>query len=371
MAFRIGQRVGDYEITQVLGIGGLGAVYKALHRISKRHDALKVALLERLDDEETADRFLREVQVLAALSHPNIAGLHHAFYHDNELIMAMEFVEGENLRQRSRRTAIELPALIRFASQVLIALDYAHKAGVVHRDIKPANIMVTTNGAVKVLDFGIATSEASNTLTATGAMVGSLSYMSPEQIQRGRATPQSDLYSLGVTLFELIAGELPLKGTTSFELMNAHLTEQPRSLVEVRPEIPLALSNAIAKALEKDQRDRFANAEDFLRAIQGLEEETAALTSIVPALPAKGSTSGGTPAGRVSSTTEQMPEALEEACRHLARFIGPIAKIVIRRLASRCNDMDQLYTEAAREIADDGDRQRFLRTRPSTRLIIK
>lgn len=371
MAFRVGQRLGDYEITQVLGIGGLGAVYKALHRISKRHDALKVALLERFGDEEIAERFLREVQVLAALDHPNIARLHHAFYHDNELIMAMEFVEGEDLRQRSRRSAIELPTLIRFASQVLVALEYAHKAGVVHRDIKPANIMVTTQGEVKVLDFGIATSEASTVLTATGAMVGSLSYMSPEQIQRGRATPQSDLYSLGVTLFELIAGELPLKGATAFELMNAHLNEQPRSLADIRPEIPLALSNAVATALAKDQRDRFAKAADFLHAIQGFEEETAALTSIVPALPSKGSPSGGTPVGRVSSTTEQMPEALEEARRHLAHFIGPISKIVIRRLAPRCHDMDQLYAEAAREITDDSERQRFLRSRPRSRLIIE
>ena len=364
MAFRIGQRVGEYEITQVLGIGGLGAVYKAQHRISKRHDALKMALLERLGNEETADRFLREVQVLAALNHPNIARLHHAFYYDGELIMAMEFVEGEDLRRRSRRQPIEMPTLIRFASQVLVALEYAHKAGVVHRDIKPANIMVTSLNEIKVLDFGIATSEASATLTATGAMVGSLSYMAPEQIQQGRATPQSDLYALGVTLFELITGELPLKGATAFELMNAHLKEQPRSLVEIRPEIPPALSSAIAKSLSKEPLDRFASAADFLQAIQGFEDETAALTSIVPAFHARGTTSGSAPAARISSTTEQMPEALEQARRHLAQFIGPIAKLVIRRLAPRCNDLDALYAEAAKEIANASERQRFMQTRP-------
>jgi serine/threonine-protein kinase len=199
-------------------------------------------------------------------------------------------------------------------------------------------------------------------------MVGSLHYMSPEQVRGKRATPQSDLYSFAVTFFELIAGELPLKGSTSFELMNAHLHQIPPSLIELRPEIPMALSDAIAKALSKDPADRFATADEFLLAIQGVEAETLSLTSVVPSRAAKESTSGKAQ-GRISSTTEQMPEALEEARRHLAQFIGPIAKVVIRRLAPNCEDMDQLYREAAKEISSESERQRFQMLRPTGRYL--
>ncbi|HEY0786957.1 MAG TPA: serine/threonine-protein kinase [Acidobacteriaceae bacterium] len=369
MALSPGQKVGDYEVIQTLGVGGLGAVYKAQHRISRRFEALKVALSGRMENTELTERFEREIQVLAGLNHPNIAGLHHAFYHGDELIMVMELVEGEDLRVRSRRAPIELPTLLRFASQVLAALDYAHAAGVVHRDIKPANIMVTPEGRIKVLDFGIATTSLSTHLTATGAMIGSISYMSPEQIQGSRATAQSDLYSLGITLYELIAGQLPFTGESSFDLMNAHLQQAPRSFAELRPQIPAALSLAIQKALAKQPRDRFRSAQEFMLALEGSEAATAAVSPVIvsamPAAATQGSTSRN--AGRISSSTEPLPEALEQVRRHLAQFIGPIAKVVVRRLAPTCGDLEQLYREAAKEIATDSDRQKFLRLRTGAR----
>ena len=360
MAFSPGQKVGDYEILQLLGAGGLGAVYKAQHRISRRFDALKVALTERMENAELAERFEREIQVLASLSHPNIAALHHAFYHDDELIMVMELVVGEDLRLRTRRATIPLPTLLHYAQQALSALEYAHSAGVVHRDIKPANIMVTPDGRVKVLDFGIATNALSASLTATGAMIGSLNYMSPEQIQGGRATPQSDIYSFGITLFELIAGELPFQGATSFNLMNAHLQQPAPALAELRPEIPLALSQAIAKALTKDPHHRFASAREFMLALHANHAAVATITSALPTTPAAGVSPSGSQ-GRAS--TEPLPEALEQVRKHLAEFIGPIAKIVVRRLAPSCPDLEQLYREAAKEIASESERQRFLRLR--------
>src|SRR5579875_3177871 len=133
MGFTAGQRVGDYQIIELLGAGGLGAVYKAQHRISRRFDALKVPLQERMEDGQLMERFSREIRVLAGLSHPNIAGLHHAFYHGEELVMVTELVEGEDLRRRSRRAPLTLPDVLAFAAQVLLALEYAHTAGVVHR----------------------------------------------------------------------------------------------------------------------------------------------------------------------------------------------------------------------------------------------
>jgi serine/threonine-protein kinase len=375
MAFSAGQKVGDYEIVHLLGAGGLGAVYKAQHRISRRYEALKVALPERMETSEQGERFQREIQVLAGLNHPNIAALHHAFYHGEELIMVMELVGGEDLRVRSRRATIPLPTLLHYSAQVLGALEYAHQAGVVHRDIKPANIMVTPEERIKVLDFGIATNAVSANLTATGAMIGSLNYISPEQIQGSRATPQSDLYSFGVTLYELIAGRLPFEGATSFNLMQAHLEQTPPALAELRPEIPVALSLAVAKAMAKEPRNRFHSAREFMVALEGNDAAVATITSVLPAggmdagasrrVPGSAS-QNATPSvssGRVFSATEPLPEALEQVRKHLAEFIGPIAKVVVRRLAPRCADLEQLYREAAKEIASESERQRFLRLR--------
>jgi serine/threonine-protein kinase len=369
MAFNLGQQVGEYEIIEMLGSGGLGAVYKAQHRISRRFDALKVALTGRVESGEAAERFHREIQVLAGLNHPNIAALHHAFYHEDQLIMVMELVAGEDLRRRGRLAPIPLPALLNYAAQVLAALEYAHNAGVVHRDIKPANIMVTPEGRVKVLDFGIATNTISPGITATGSMIGSLNYISPEQIQGSHATAQSDVYSFGITLYELIAGRLPFEGSTSFNLMQAHLNSRPPELAEVRPEIPFALSQAIARAMAKDPRNRFASAREFMGALEGNDDAVATMTSAIPIggleTPSRNSSQKGSGSvlGKISSSTEQLPEALEEMRKHLAEFIGPIAKVVIRRLAPRCPDLDELYREAAKEIASEKDRQKFLRMR--------
>lgn len=365
MAFTAGQQVGDYEILQILGMGGLGAVYKGRHRISRRNDALKVALPERMDSEELARRFEREIQVLAALDHPNIARLHNAFYHANELVMVIELVEGEDLRARSRRSPIALQVLVEYSRQVLAALSYAHAAGVVHRDVKPANIMVTAEEHIKVLDFGIATSMFSGEITATGAMVGSVNYMSPEQIAGQRATPQSDLYAFGVTLFEVIAGQLPLRAQTSFEMMQAHLQQAPQSLAELRPDIPASLSAAIARALAKKPQDRFASAQEMLRAIEGSAAELVYPSYTVPLVaPSRSGTDGG---NRSRVTTQPLPAELEQVRDDLAQFIGPIAKVVVRRLAARCETLEQLYLEAAKEIAAESERQRFLSLRSARR----
>ena len=235
MTFEVGQVVGEYKIERVLGRGGLGAVYEAKHLISQRAEAMKVMLPEQTGTPDMKERFRREIQLLASLNHPNIAGLHNAFFFEDQLIMIMELVEGEDLRTRSRSTRIPLPTLINYALQVLAALDYAHARGVVHRDIKPANIMVSPAGLVKVLDFGIAISEGSVELTKAGSLIGSPLHMSPEQIRGEKATQQSDIYSLGVTMYELIAGRPPLTGNTTYELMMAHLNRTPTPLADLRP----------------------------------------------------------------------------------------------------------------------------------------
>ena len=287
MAFEAGQRVGDYEVVRVLGTGGLGEVYEVRHAISQRAEAMKVLLPDQRATDQMGERFRREIQMLGALSHPNIASLHNAFYLDGQLIMIMELVSGETLRSKSIRTLLSIPQILRYARQILSALEYAHQRNVVHRDIKPSNIMITEEDEVKLLDFGIAITDRSAELTAPGFLVGSISYMSPEQISGDKATTRSDIYAVGVTLYEVLTGRLPVVGTSNFAIMRSHLTEQPVAPVELNPRLPAVLSNAVLKALEKKPEDRFASAREFLMALNALsasetEEVYSMPTSMLP-----------------------------------------------------------------------------------------
>src|SRR5690348_15977157 len=183
MAIEVGSTIGDYEVVAILGAGGMGKVYKVRNVISDRIEAMKVLLPDLATQPELADRFLREIKVQASLEHPNIAALHTAVRVDNQLLMLMEFVDGVTVEQKLKDGPLPVAQAVDYIMQVLSALDYAHAHGVVHRDIKPANMMLTPSGTVKLMDFGIAKASTDHKLTMTGTTMGSLDYMSPEQIQ--------------------------------------------------------------------------------------------------------------------------------------------------------------------------------------------
>ena len=178
----LNNRIGDYEILGVLGTGGMGRVFKVRNTLSDRVEAMKILLPDLAGRQELADRFLREIKVLAALDHPNIAALRTALTVDNQLIMIMEYVEGETLAKRLERGPFPAAEATNYIDQALAALSYAHQRGVIHRDIKPSNMMLTPQGVLKLMDFGIARSASERELTTTGATLGSLYYMSPEQV---------------------------------------------------------------------------------------------------------------------------------------------------------------------------------------------
>ncbi|HUA97463.1 MAG TPA: serine/threonine-protein kinase [Terracidiphilus sp.] len=366
MAFEAGQSIGDYEIVARLGAGGLGAVYEVRHKISQRREAMKILLPDQSGTAEMVERFRREVQTVATLNHPNIAALHNAFYYENQLVMVMELVQGETLRDRRLRTAFTLAQAMQIAAQVLHALAYAHALGVVHRDIKPSNIMITGAGEVKLLDFGIAIAGGPGELTRAGYLLGSLSYMSPEQVSGARASTRSDLYSLGVTLYELLTGQLPITGKTDYEIMMGHVHQVPTPPHQVAPAIPVPLSVAIMRALAKDPADRFPTAEAFLEAIEGvagmLPEPTVSAAPILPA-PVRASRSDEWMQPKPASSSGLQSLPLEEISRKLAVYIGPVAKIIIKRLAEKTQDPDTIYREAAKQINCDADRAAFLRSR--------
>jgi len=270
MSFQVGDKVGDYEIIGILGAGGMGRVYKVKNLISDRVDAMKVLLPDLANEPELADRFVREIKVLASLNHPNIAGLHTAFRMENQLLMIMELVQGTTLEEKLKSGPFPVNDAIDYASQVLSALGYAHSQGVIHRDIKPANMMLTVENVVKLMDFGIAKSATDRKLTMTGTTMGSLYYMPPEQVQGLALDPRSDLYSFGVSLYEMVTGSRPFKGQSDYDLMVAQLQKAPMPPIDIQPELPKALNDIIMTALEKDPARRFQSAEAFRFALQSV-----------------------------------------------------------------------------------------------------
>ena len=283
MEFEIGSTLGDYQMVGTLGEGGMGKVYKVRNVISDRIEAMKVLLPDLASTPELADRFLREIKVLAALDHPNIAQLHTAVRVDKQLLMVMEFVDGETLDHRLRQGRLPLAQVLDYIAQILSALEFAHSRGVVHRDIKPANMMLTQAGVVKLMDFGIARAAVDQKLTMTGTTVGSVYYMSPEQIQ-GAATldARADLYSVGVTLYELATGKRPFDGESQYAIMAAHLEKTPVPPIEVDPRLPQALNEVILISVAKDPASRFQSAAAFRNALVSVAAELKAPTISAP-----------------------------------------------------------------------------------------
>ena len=265
---KIGQIIKDrYEIEEILGEGGMAFVYKAKDRQLQRTVAIKTLKPNYVSQQKFVDRFRREAQTAANLNHPNIVQIFDWGIED-EPYFVMEYIEGNTLTSiiSSNRT-VGLNDILYIGSQVASGLKEAHKHGLVHRDIKPGNIMITPSGKVKVTDFGIVSLQNEESdITKTGAVLGTASYISPEQAQGKAVSFESDLYSLGTVLYELITGKPPFSGDSPIATATKHLTDKPEKLSTYRKDIPKGLENAVLKLLEKRPSDRFKSAED-LRAL--------------------------------------------------------------------------------------------------------
>jgi serine/threonine-protein kinase len=424
MGIQIGDTVGDYQVVGVLGKGGMGKVFRVRSLLSDREEAMKVISPDVDDNPELADRFLHEIKVHASLDHPNIAAMHTALRSHGRIVMILELVEGVGLDERIRQGPLDTGSAVHYTGQVLSALAFAHLRGVIHRDIKPANILITAKGLVKLTDFGIARAGADQKLTHTGFALGSLPYMSPEQIRTGPVDARSDIYSLGITLYEMVTGRRPIQGDSEYALMNAQLVEIPVPPADLQPALPRALSDLIMKALAKEPERRFQSALEFqaaLQALRGSAPSSPAITSApapTSAIPqselarvesklvrvlgpiARRLVSD---AGRLYSTVpemcrklaEQIPEprereaflkscledtraaqtpsatavptsqawdaaVLDGLAKALAPYIGPIAKVVVKNAARKARSPEELYDALAAEIPSDADRRRFL-----------
>ncbi len=371
MPLAVGQTIGDYEVLSQLGSGGIGEVYKVRHVISQRVEALKLLRSDR-SGSDLSERFVREIRVLASLSHPHIAQFHTAFQVNEQVAMVMEFVEGEDLQSKMRSPwPHRAMSGIDYVRQVLSALEYAHARGVVHRDIKPSNIVITPASEAKLLDFGMAFRTADASSTRPGHVLGTLHFMSPEQVRGERVDARSDLYATGAMLYEILTGRTPFKGT-DYEIMTAHLNTEPRHPAGLNPSLPDGICNAILKAMAKDPEDRYQSAAEFLGDLGEFTFEEAQtiehlsiLDPVDPTLPPSGRPALNTPTPRPGSdparpSSRLQPVDLDSVSRELAAYIGPIAKVVVKRAADRCSSVDELYSAVAGEIDSDKDRSRFL-----------
>jgi len=317
----------------------MGRVFRVRNLLSDRIEAMKVLLPDTGSNPAFAERFLREIKVHASLEHPNIAAMRTALRVGDGIVMIMELVSGASLADLLRDGPLDPQRAAAYAGQVLSGLGYAHSRGVVHRDIKPANIIVTPRGTAKVTDFGIAQARGSGRLTRTGTALGSIHYMSPEQIQGLPCDPRSDIYSMGITLYEIVTGVQPIRGENEYAVMQGHFTQEPVPACQLVSTVPVELSAIIARAMAKQPELRFQSADEF-RAALGVPEEAV-----------------------VSETSVGLDPALvSEVESHLVRAVGPIARHLVTKAAREAINLDELCNRLAQQVSDEREREAFLRS---------
>lgn len=264
-----GYLLGDrYRIIDTLGEGGMANVYLAKDIILQRKVAVKMLRFDLQKDPQTVQRFQREALSTSELSHPNIVSVFDVATDHGVPYMVMEYVDGPNLKQYIQdHGPLPLTQVISIMDQILSAVSLAHQHNVIHRDLKPQNILMDQHGTIKIADFGIALALSQTDITQTNTALGSVHYMSPEQARGGVVTKQSDIYSLGIILYELLAGKVPFGGQTAVSIALQHMRDQVPSLHKLNPDIPQSLDNVVRQATAKDPRDRFASVSDMKRAL--------------------------------------------------------------------------------------------------------
>jgi tRNA A-37 threonylcarbamoyl transferase component Bud32 len=353
------EKIGKYDIQSVLGKGAMGVVYRGFDPGIERVVAIKTVRKDLVDPdlvEQSMARFKNEAVAAGRLLHPNIVSVYEYGEDAANAFIVMEFVEGTGLREYLNRGAnFDLGQIAAIMTQLLQALDFAHERGVVHRDVKPANLILTSTGALKVADFGIARIDTSN-LTTMGMVMGTPSYMSPEQCQGQTVDRRSDLFSAGVVLYELLAGEKPFAGaleTIGYKI--CHEEPRPPSTMS-RLKLSPTIDAVVATALEKNPESRFQNARAFNRALRQACDALVADDAVGATEINLAAVKMGPPPAAAVPLDETTLRTIE---RELAHYLGPMAKVMIRKAAARTKDVGELYALLSEHISDPEGRQRF------------
>jgi serine/threonine-protein kinase len=362
------ERIGKYTIARPLGKGAMGMVYEGFDPVIERRVAIKTILREYLDAAEAADvvaRFKREAQAGGRLTHPGIVGVYEYGEDENGAFIVMEYVEGKELRDYFRNGArFDLIDVFEIMKQLLAALDYSHRQGVVHRDIKPANLMILAGNKVKVMDFGIARIESSS-LTQVGTIVGTPTHMAPEQLTGVGTDARADIWSSGVILYELLTGVSPFMAATPAAVMHKVLQVDPDRPSMLQPSLPAAFDAVLQRALAKKAADRFQSAREFhgalVQAFQGKAAvaprgETDAESTLASATAERRARAGGASAPPVALSAD----VLGEVERSLSRSIGPLAKVLMRKAQSQAASPEEFIRLLAEHIDDGEERASFL-----------
>jgi serine/threonine protein kinase len=373
MAIAAGTRLGRYEVRSMIGAGGMGEVYRAGDEKLRRDVAIKVLPASLTQDGDRLRRFEQEAQAAGALNHPNILAVYDTGTHQGSPFIVAELLDGHQLRAQLTDGALPVPKAIEYAQQIAAGLAAAHAKGITHRDLKPENIFVTTNGFVKILDFGLAklrlqetapVSEAptQRNVTAPGTVMGTANYMSPEQARGQEVDARSDIFSLGVVLHEMVAGQSPFSGVNAIDVLGAILNQEPAPLRQFTPDVPAELQRIVSKALREDREQRYQHIKDMLIDLKDLKQElefeaklkgAQALASEKVVPPSSGSvearatplagaptdarqtevTTSGVLALRTTSSAEYIVGEIKRHRRGLATALGALILISIASLA--------------------------------------
>ncbi len=355
--------ISRYRILSILGRGAMGVVYLGYDEAIDRQVAIKTihrGLLDGEGGQEWLERFRREVRAAGRCLHPNIVTVFEYGEVEGSPYIAMEYVQGRELRDYLKeRQPLPLANAVAIIVQVLNALSHAHAQGVVHRDIKPANIIVLADGQVKVTDFGIARLDASSDLTQVGMMIGSPSYMAPEQFSDQHADRRADIYATGVVLFELLTGARPFSGRNASELMYQVLREPHQRLTRLNPALPTELDAVLDRALAKAPDQRFQEASEFIAALEGLKlvEREAAMdgSTVIRIAPVQ------TPEPPANPVPGWDATLLAQAEQFLIETLGPVARVLVRRTALQVTSPAELIEQLAAAIPNEQERLRFQR----------